>query len=185
MGLIYLVAFLIQAMLLPEPTYKGPENLVYFRATGLDDELKRDPRVTWLVTFYAAWSPACINFAPIFSKSSADYGLPNLKFGKEIFDTQFNSIPIIQFLTGKLDVGRYPEIAEKHHISTSALSRQLPSLIMFQDGKEVGRIPAIISGQVQKCNFKEEDVVNTFDLNNLYVELQKDKRFKQETKKEQ
>ena len=56
---------------------------------------------------------------------------------------------------------------------------------MFQDGKEVGRIPAIISGQVQKCNFKEEDVVNTFDLNNLYVELQKDKRFKQETKKEQ
>jgi len=166
MGLIYLVAFLIQAMLLPEPTYKGPENLVYFRATGLDDELKRDPRVTWLVTFYAAWSPACINFAPIFSKLSADYGLPNLKFGK-------------------LDVGRYPEIAEKHHISTSALSRQLPSLIMFQDGKEVGRIPAIISGQVQKCNFKEEDVVNTFDLNNLYVELQKDKRFKQETKKEQ
>ena len=82
MGLVYLVAFLIQAMLLPEPTYKGPENLVYFRATGLDDELKRDPRVTWLVTFYAAWSPASINFAPIFSKLSADYGLPNLKFGK-------------------------------------------------------------------------------------------------------
>merc|ERR1712004_26575 len=166
MGLVYLVAFLIQAMLLPEPTYKGPENLVYFRATGLDDELKRDPRVTWLVAFYAAWSPACINFAPIFSKLSADYGLANLKFGK-------------------LDVGRYPEIGEKHHISTSALSRQLPTLIMFQDGKEVGRIPAIISGQVQKCNFKEEDLVNTFDLNNLYVELQKDKRFKQETKKEQ
>ena len=53
---------------------------------------------------------------------------------------------------------------------------------MFQDGKETGRIPAIISGQVQKCNFKEEEVVNTFDLNNLYTELQKDKRFKQETK---
>ena len=82
MGLVYLVAFLIQAMLLPEPTYKGPENLVYFRASGLEDELKRDPRVTWIVTFYAAWSPGCINFAPIFSKLSADYGLPNLKFGK-------------------------------------------------------------------------------------------------------
>ena len=61
---------------------KGPENLVYFRANGLEDELKRDPRITWIVTFYAAWSPGCINFAPIYSKLSADYGLPNLKFGK-------------------------------------------------------------------------------------------------------
>ena len=185
MGLVYLVAFLIQAMLLPEPTYKGPENLVYFRATGLDDELKRDPRVTWLVTFYAAWSPASINFAPIFSKLSADYGLSNLKFGKIFVFWKRPKSYLMIVLIGKLDVGRYPEIGEKHHISTSALSRQLPTLIMFQDGKEVGRIPAIISGQVQKCNFKEEDVVNTFDLNNLYVELQKDKRFKQETKKEQ
>ena len=84
-----------------------------------------------------------------------------------------------------MDVGRYPEVAEKHHISTSALSRQLPTLIMFQDGKETGRIPAILSGQVQKCNFKEDEVVNTFDLNNLYTELQKDKRFKAETKKDQ
>lgn len=82
MGLLYLMAFLLQAMLLPEPTYKGPENLVYFRGNGLEEELKRDPRVTWIVAFYAAWSPACINLAPVFSKLSADYGLPNLKFGK-------------------------------------------------------------------------------------------------------
>ncbi len=81
MGFVFLLAFLIQVMLLPEPTYKGPENFVYFRATGLDDELKRDPRVTWLVAFYAAWSPACINLAPVFAKISAEYALPNLKFG--------------------------------------------------------------------------------------------------------
>lgn len=160
MGLIYLVAFLLQAMLLPEPTYKGPENIVYFRATGLDDEIKRDPRVTWIVAFYAAWSPNCINLAPIFSKLSAEYGLPNLKFGK-------------------VDVGRYSDVAEKHHVNTSALTRQLPTLILFQDGKETGRVPAIISGQVQKFVFREEEIVNTFDLNNLYAELKKDKRFKE------
>jgi len=160
MGLVYLVAFLLQAMLLPEPTYKGPENIVYFRATGLDDEIKRDPRVTWIVAFYAAWSPNCINLAPIFSKLSAEYGLPNLKFGK-------------------VDVGRYSEVAEKHHINTSPLTRQLPSLILFQDGKETGRVPAIISGQVQKFVFREEEIINTFDLNNLYAELKKDKRFKE------
>ena len=92
MGLIYLVAFLLQAMLLPEPTYKGPENIVYFRATGLDEEIKRDPRVTWIVAFYAAWSPNCINLAPIFSKLSAEYGLPNLKFGKAAEFIQYNIV---------------------------------------------------------------------------------------------
>lgn len=157
-GLIYLFLFVLQAMLLPEPTYKGPENITYFRANGLDDELRRDPKVTWLVTFYAAWSPSAVNFQPVFSKISADYGLPNLKFGK-------------------MDAGRYPDVAEKHHVSTSALTRQLPTVIMFQEGKEVGRVPAIISGKVQKFMFKEEDVVQAFDLNNLYAEAKKDKRY--------
>jgi len=165
MGLVYTFFFLLQAMLLPEPTYKGPENLVYFRANGLEDELKRDPRITWIVTFYAAWSPGCINFAPIYSKLSADYGLPNFKFGK-------------------IDVGRYPEVAVKYHVNTSPLTRQLPSIIMFQDGKETGRVPAILSGQVQKFTFREEEIVNTFDLNSLYAELKKDKRFKEAPKAE-
>ncbi len=42
-------------MLLPEPTYQGPENIVYFRANGLEDELQRDPHVTWIVAFFAPW----------------------------------------------------------------------------------------------------------------------------------
>jgi thiol-disulfide isomerase/thioredoxin len=58
--------------------------LVYFRANGLDEELQRDPRVVWLVAFFAPWSPSCINFTPIFAKLSAKYNLPNLKFGKII-----------------------------------------------------------------------------------------------------
>lgn len=69
-------------------------------------------------------------------------------------------------------------MAEKFHINTSALTRQLPTIILFQDGKETGRVPAIISGQIQKFTFREDEIVNTFDLNNLYAELQKDKRFK-------
>jgi thiol-disulfide isomerase/thioredoxin len=63
--------------------FSGPENLVYFRANGLDEELERDPHVTWIVAFFAPWSPSCINFTPIFSKLSGKYHLPNLKFGKK------------------------------------------------------------------------------------------------------
>ena len=59
-------------------------------------------------------------------------------------------------------------------------------MILFQDGKETGRVPAIISGQIQKFVFREEEIISTFDLNNIYSELKKDKRFKEkvETKKE-
>ena len=113
LGLVYALFFLLQGLLLPEPTYKGPENIVYFRNNTLSEELNRDKNVVWMITFYAAWSPACIDFASIFSKLSSDYGLPNLKFGK-------------------VDVGRFADIAEEYHINTSSLSRQLPTLIMFQ-----------------------------------------------------
>jgi len=34
-------------------------------------------------------------------------------------------------------VGRYPEVGEKHYVNTSALTRQLPTIAMFQEGKEV------------------------------------------------
>ena len=103
-GLLYLLLFTLQAMLLPEPTYKGPESIIYFRATGLDEELSRDPRVTWLVTFYAAWSPSCVNFSPVFSQLSAQYALPNLKFGKLFSNDKLryklvlSKIPLFLFL---------------------------------------------------------------------------------------
>ena len=49
-----------------------------------------------------------------------------------------------------LDLFSYPEQAEQYHINASALSRQLPTMIMFQDGKELGRVPGIVNGKVQK-----------------------------------
>jgi len=78
---------------------------------------------------------------------------------------------------GKIDVGRYAEVAKEYHINTSSLSRQLPTIIMFQEGKELGRVPAIVSGKVQKFFFKEEDIVAAFDLNNLYAKCKEDKKF--------
>jgi len=164
LGLVFLICFLLQGMLLPEPTYKGPENIVYFRGNTMQEEITKDRKVTWLIAFYAAWSPACINFAHIYSKLSNDYSTPHLKFGK-------------------VDVGRYADLAEEYHINTSSLSRQLPTVILFQEGKEVGRVPAIINGKVQKFFFKEEDLVSAFDLNNLYAKSKEKKAVQVEDKK--
>lgn len=82
-------------MLLPEPSYGGPDYVSYFAGTALDEELEKDKRVSWLITFYAAWNPVCVNLAPVFAELSAKYGLDNLRFGK-------------------VDVGRFPDAADKY-----------------------------------------------------------------------
>ncbi|XP_049840612.1 thioredoxin-related transmembrane protein 2 homolog [Schistocerca gregaria] len=153
MGIIFSVICIFFAMVFPEPTYSGPDKVVYFRtAAGLEEQLERDRRVTWLVVFYTAWNPACVTFAPIFAELSAEYGLENLKFGK-------------------IDVGRYPDAAKKYNVNDSSMSRQLPTLILFKDGKEVTRRPGFDNkGKVIKFFFSGDNVKASFDLNNLYNE---------------
>lgn len=42
---------------------------------------------------------------------------------------------------GKVDIGRYPDAAVKYHISDASTSKQLPTLILFKDAKEIERRP--------------------------------------------
>lgn len=57
-----------------------------------------------------------------------------------------------------------------------------------QEGKELGRVPAIHNGKVQKFFFNEESIVTAFDLNNVYKKCKEDKKFvpfeNKESKKE-
>lgn len=144
-------AFTVCGLILPEPTYSGPDNVVYFRGVnGLDDELMRDPKCTWLVTFYTVWNPACVNFAPVFAELSTKYTLDNLKFGK-------------------VDVGRYPDAGQKYHVNDSSMSKQLPTVILFKEAKETARRPTADSkGKLIKFGFNIDNIVLAFDLNNLY-----------------
>lgn len=152
LGVVYSVLCLLHVLLLPEPTYEGPDNVVYFTGTNLEEEIQRDTRVTWLITFYTVWNSNCVSFAPIFAELSVKYGLDNLKFGK-------------------VDATRYPAIAEKFYISTSAFSKQLPTVILFRNGKEVTRRPTVDSkGMLLKFFFSEENVTAALDLNNLHKE---------------
>lgn len=50
------------------------------------------------------------------------YALENLKFGK-------------------VDIGRYTDAGAKYHISDASTSKQLPTLVLFKDGKEMLRRP--------------------------------------------
>ncbi|KAL1458424.1 hypothetical protein WDU94_008579 [Cyamophila willieti] len=167
MGSLYLILFTLVGLLLPEPTYSGPENIVYFRTLlALDDEIERDKRITWLVCFYTAWNPGCVNFAPVFAQLSAQYDLNNLKFGK-------------------IDVGRYPEAAEKYAINDSSTSKQLPTIILFQNGKPIMRRPTFdTKSTLIKFVFTEDNVKAAFDLNNLYKDCKSNPLSKSKKKQE-
>lgn len=165
-------------MLFPEPTYQGPENVTYLRgAQGLQEELYRDTRIVWLVAFYTAWNPACVNFAPIFSELSAEYVAFYLLF--KVINHSLNimlcknvcryALENLRF--GKVDIGRYPDAGVKYHISDASTSKQLPTLILFKEGKEVERRPyADHKGKLVKFLFSlvSNTVLNNFKLYNMY-----------------
>lgn len=75
---------------------------------------------------------------------------------------------------GKVDVGRFPEIAHEFRISDSAFSKQLPTIMLFRDGNPVMYRPIVDNnGKLAKFHFNKENVITTFDLNNLHTELKK------------
>ncbi|MCL4126301.1 UNVERIFIED_CONTAM: hypothetical protein GTU68_048878 [Idotea baltica] len=151
-GVIYVVLVLVHLLVVGEPVYKGPENVVYFDVNGPEEELKMDKNTYWLITFYASWNPACGKLAPIFSKLSLEYSLPNLKFGK-------------------VDVGRYPEMAKKYYINDTSYSLQLPTIALYKGEKELMRRPCLDArGKFQKFYFTEDNIRAAYDLNNLFVD---------------
>jgi len=152
-GMIFLVLFLLQGLLLPQPIYKGPQEIIYFRdAKIFKEEISKKQKV-WLIEFYTAWNPSCVNFAPIYAQISAEYALDTLKFGK-------------------IDLGRFPEVGAEYNISDSSFSKQLPTLILFKNGEPVMMRPiADQTGKLVKFHMTKTNVIEVFDLNNLHKEL--------------
>lgn len=56
----------------------------------------------------------------------------------------------------KLDLARWPHVAKEHRIDMAGASPQLPTLIMFEKGKEIARIPHVFSdGSVAKGRYRK------------------------------
>nr|CAH8837930.1 unnamed protein product [Trichobilharzia regenti] len=154
----YGILWLIQGCFLQQPVYNGPDKVMYLRDTTFEKEvIHGNPKVTWLIAFYTIWSPACTKLQPVFAELSEEYGSDTLKFGK-------------------LDVIRYPDISVKYNIDTSSWSKQLPTLILFRQGRELTRRPAIINTSkkaIQKFIFTWENIISAFSLNDMYTSQKK------------
>uniref|UniRef100_W5L4V0 Thioredoxin-related transmembrane protein 2a n=1 Tax=Astyanax mexicanus TaxID=7994 RepID=W5L4V0_ASTMX len=154
-GLLYVTLCVVFLITCKPPIYMGPEYIKYFNDKTIDEELEKDSRVTWLVEFYANWSPECQCFAPVFADLSLRYNCPGLRFGK-------------------IDIGRYASVAEKYKVSPSPLSKQLPSLLMLHAGREHMRRPQVDKkGRAVSWSFTEENIIREFNLNEIFEKCKK------------
>ncbi|PWA22303.1 hypothetical protein CCH79_00012623 [Gambusia affinis] len=155
LGILYLALCVAFVMTCKPPLYMGPEYIKYFSDKTIDEELQKDGRVTWIVEFYANWSSDCQSFAPIFANLSLKYNCAGLRFGK-------------------VDIGRYGEVSQRYKVSTSPLAKQLPSLLLFQGGREVMRRPMVDNkGRAVSWTFNEENIIREFNLNELFQKSKK------------
>lgn len=138
----------VVALLFPQPLFKGPARLEYLTPASFAEmiEERKDSDVSWLVEFFAPWAPECVFLEPVIAELSLKYTTPTRRFGK-------------------IDVSRWPAMASKYNISTTGMSNQLPTLIMFERGKEVGRIPHVDKdGKVAAGKFRRHDIITAFML---------------------
>ncbi|CAI5528286.1 unnamed protein product [Closterium sp. Naga37s-1] len=90
--------------------------------------------VPCLVMFYASWSPPCHQHMSLFVDIANQYGQgPQIHFGR-------------------LDVSRFPDVAERFSIDTTMFSSQLPTLILFHNGTEVNRLPPLTTASSTSSN---------------------------------
>ncbi|KAG0301144.1 hypothetical protein BGZ98_008596, partial [Dissophora globulifera] len=84
-----------------------------------------DPTDYWIIAFNATWSSPCRNFEAVLAGCSIKYDKKRVHFAK-------------------IDMDLVPEgdaIAERFKISLAATTLDLPTLILFKDGKALKQLP--------------------------------------------
>ncbi|KAM3723250.1 Thioredoxin-related transmembrane protein [Dirofilaria immitis] len=167
-GIIYICICLVHSVFYPEPACAESESTVIYNNAELYEEIQRNTKMTWLIYFYTSWSPNCKHVSPVFAELSDRFHLPNLRFAK-------------------LDVGKWSQEANRFRINVHPTSKQLPTISLFKEGKEIQRRPAVHNRRALPFVFTKENCILAFDLINLYEEcrLRMTKHDKEQLKNEQ
>ncbi|RLN56760.1 hypothetical protein BBP00_00007832 [Phytophthora kernoviae] len=141
-----------------QPKYDGPsrftelnpalvEKLVKTKVSGLRKGSKTAN--SWLIFYYADWSDCCLELEPMLADLSLRYSSDGLRFGK-------------------VDMNKWSDLAVENRINVSTSSSQLPTLILFQEGKEAMRLPPIdANGKVTKTILDRAGLMAVFKLQEL------------------
>lgn len=155
------VAFL-HILLVNEPVYRGPDKCIFWTDRQFEQELfearRGNVKATsrnLLVCFFTPFSDASRSFSPIFSQLSVMYDLPNFKFIR-------------------VDVNRYPTVPARFGIDSKLWNKQLPTLILFENGQEVTRRPFVDErNRILPFKFANDNIEEAFDLPTVFDECKK------------
>lgn len=114
---------LLAFVLFPQPVFEPGRKIAFLNPLSFKDQVTSPDaeRKMWVVELFATWSPPCTHVAPVLSKLASEYD-PDLAFGK-------------------VDVGRFPNVAHEYDVNTDGSSKQIPTLLVFENGVEVARMP--------------------------------------------
>ncbi|KAF2077217.1 hypothetical protein CYY_001471 [Polysphondylium violaceum] len=124
---IYALTNAIAFVLCPQPRPKNSNHVQYFNQITYKDALHHSMNSKdvkdkfWLMELFTTWSPQCVYLASTFSDLSIKYHRA------------------VNF--GKVDISRWKSIAYDHNIDDSVNSKQIPTIILFENGKEIMRLP--------------------------------------------
>ncbi|KAF1316340.1 Thioredoxin-related transmembrane protein 2, partial [Globisporangium splendens] len=152
----YFVCIAILFVVVGQPKYAGPSNIAVLNPASFERLVKRGSgdkakkeNESWLVYFYVDWSAHCVQHDPMIAELSLSYGSETLQFGK-------------------VDVNKHSDLAAEYNIAISSTSWQLPTMILFQNGEEVIRLPKFKDdGTVIKTILDKAGVAAVFHLEEL------------------
>ncbi|KAF9613570.1 hypothetical protein IFM89_008961 [Coptis chinensis] len=125
LALCYGVSFFVIYALTQQPLHEGLGNSSKLTPLQLEVLLTEGKTSRfWLVEFQASWSSACTRTSQYFSDLSITYSNKDLSFGI-------------------VDLGLFPNVAEKFGIFLGVNMGQLPTYILFDNGVEVERFPTV------------------------------------------
>ncbi|KAL5729053.1 hypothetical protein ACHQM5_002057 [Ranunculus cassubicifolius] len=127
LALCYVVGFLVIYALTQQPPCQELGNSSKLTPLQLEVILTEgSTSKLWLVEFRASWSPTCIRTSQFVSDLSITYSNKSLSFGI-------------------VDLGLFPNVAEKFGISLGVSMGQLPTYMLFENGTDIARYPEVES----------------------------------------
>ncbi|KAG0172718.1 Thioredoxin- transmembrane protein 2 [Apophysomyces sp. BC1034] len=174
--ILYVAGWMLLSTFYPQPWYRGPTNIIELSEQAFKtkvlrkkrgsarkiDEIK-GPRIVevksdeetaeedeeigpkyWIVMLYANWSVSCLNFEGVLAKLSIKYHVDHIKFAK-------------------LDVDVFSDVAQEYGVSRDPASFDLPTLLLFQNGTEIRRLPELTisktgGGETSKTNAAKDTI---------------------------
>ncbi len=115
-------------------------------ASSLKGNKSKNEEVSWIIMFHVDWCESCIYLEPMFANLAEKYSGPKKRFAM-------------------VDIVQNPDIAEDMNIDASGTTKQLPTLALFSNGREISRLPAIDShGKVVCTRLDRHGVIKHFAL---------------------